>query len=317
MLDPAVYNKERYEKPIDQRSERGTRMKITLEKYHGLGNDYLIFDPNKNELKLTKESIRMICDRNFGVGSDGLLVGPITGEEKLAVRILNPDGSEAELSGNGVRIFGKYLKDAGYVQKNHFTVNTLSGRQQIRYLNEEGTRIKVSMGHLSFLSDDIPMTGPSREVLNETMVFGSIPYRATCVSIGNPHCIIWLNDISKELVCRIGAHCEASPYFPEKVNTELIRVVDRTNIEIEIYERGAGYTLASGTSGCAAAGAAYKMGLTDPKMYVHMPGGILEVEILEDGGVLMTGDVGYVGKFTLSHEMAEQLRSLEGRETVM
>jgi diaminopimelate epimerase len=285
-------------------------MNITLEKYHGLGNDYLIFDPNKNELELTEESVRLICNRNFGVGSDGLLVGPILGQDKLELKILNPDGSEAELSGNGVRIFGKYLKDAGYVQKNRFIVNTLSGQQTIQYLNETGTRIKVSMGKLSFYSDEIPVTGPRREVLNETMMFGSIPYRVTCVTIGNPHCVIWLNDISKELACRIGKHSETADYFPEKINTELLKVVDRTNIEIEIYERGAGYTLASGTSGCAAAGAAYRMGLTDPKMYVHMPGGVLEVEIEPDGGVLMTGEVGYVGRFTLSHEMTEELRTL-------
>jgi diaminopimelate epimerase len=285
-------------------------MNITLEKYHGLGNDYLIFDPNKNELELTEESVRLICNRNFGVGSDGLLVGPILGQDKLELKILNPDGSEAELSGNGVRIFGKYLKDAGYVQKNRFIVNTLSGQQTIQYLNETGTKIKVSMGKLSFYSDEIPVTGPRREVLNETMMFGSIPYRVTCVTIGNPHCVIWLNDISKELACRIGKHSETADYFPEKINTELLKVVDRTNIEIEIYERGAGYTLASGTSGCAAAGAAYRMGLTDPKMYVHMPGGVLEVEIEPDGGVLMTGEVGYVGRFTLSHEMTEELRAL-------
>ncbi|WP_024347314.1 diaminopimelate epimerase [Lacrimispora indolis] len=286
-------------------------MNITLEKYHGLGNDYLIFDPNKNELELTEESVRLICNRNFGVGSDGLLVGPILGQDKLELKILNPDGSEAELSGNGVRIFGKYLKDAGYVQKNRFIVNTLSGQQTIQYLNEDGTKIKVSMGKLSFYSDEIPVTGPRREVLNETMMFGSIPYRVTCVTIGNPHCVIWLNDISKELACRIGKHSETADYFPEKINTELLRVVDRTNVEIEIYERGAGYTLASGTSGCAAAGAAYRMGLTDSKMYVHMPGGVLEVEIEKDGGVLMTGEVGYVGRFILSHEMTEQLRALQ------
>lgn len=286
-------------------------MNITLEKYHGLGNDYLIFDPNKNELELTEENIRLICNRNFGVGSDGLLMGPILGNDKLEVKILNPDGSEAEISGNGVRIFGKYLKDAGYVQKNRFTINTLSGQQTIQYLNEEGTRIKVSMGKLSFYSDEIPVTGPRREVLNETMMFGSIPYRVTCVNIGNPHCVIWLNDISKELVCRIGKHSESAECFPEKINTQLLKVLDRTNIEIEIYERGAGYTLASGTSGCAAAGAAYRMGLTERKMYVHMPGGVLEVEIEEDENVLMTGEVGYVGRFTLSHEMAEQLKALQ------
>jgi diaminopimelate epimerase len=286
-------------------------MNITLEKYHGLGNDYLIFDPNKNELELTTENIQLICNRNFGVGSDGLLVGPILGNDKLEVKIYNPDGSEAEISGNGVRIFGKYLKDAGYVQKNRFTINTLSGQQTLQYLNEEGTRIKVSMGKLSFYSDEIPVTGPRREVLNETMMFGSIPYRVTCVNIGNPHCVIWLNDISKDLVCRIGKHSESAECFPEKINTQLLKVLDRTNIEIEIYERGAGYTLASGTSGCAAAGAAYRMGLTDPKMYVHMPGGVLEVEIEEDENVLMTGEVGYVGRFILSHEMAEQLKSLQ------
>lgn len=285
-------------------------MKITLEKYHGLGNDYLIFDPNKHELEMTTERIKLICNRNFGVGSDGLLVGPVMDHDKLELKVYNPDGSEAQLSGNGVRIFGKYLKDAGYVQKSHFSINSLSGEQHIRYLNEEGTKIRVTMGKLSFWSDEIPMTGPRRQVLNETLVFGSIPYRTTCVSIGNPHCVIWLNEISRDLVCRIGAHSENAEYFPEKVNTELLKVIDRTNIEIEIYERGAGYTLASGTSGCAAAGAAYRMGLTDPKMYVHMPGGILEVEILEDGNVLMTGEVGYVGKFTLSHEITEQLRSL-------
>lgn len=291
-------------------------MKITLEKYHGLGNDYLIFDPNKNELKLTKENVRLICDRNFGVGSDGLLVGPVIGKDRLEVRILNPDGSEAKLSGNGVRIFGKYLKDAGYVQKNKFTVNTLSGIQTIQYLNEEGTRIKVNMGRLSFFSDEIPVKGERREVLNETMMFGSIPYRVTCVNMGNPHCVIWLNDISKDLALRIGKYSEHADYFPEKVNTELLKVLDRNHIEIEIYERGAGYTLASGTSGCAAAGAAYRMGLTDHKMYVHMPGGVLEVEILEDHTVLMTGDVGYVGRFQLSYELVEQLRA-SGEEEII
>lgn len=286
-------------------------MSITLEKYHGLGNDYLIFDPNKNDLELTEERVRLICNRNFGVGSDGLLVGPILGPDKLELKIFNPDGSEAASGGNGVRIFGKYLKDGGYVQKNHFAIHTLNGEQAIQYLNETGTRIKASMGSLSFFSDEIPVAGPRREVLNETMMFGSIPYRVTCVSIGNPHCVIWLNDISKDLACRIGKHSEAADYFPEKVNTELLRVIDRTNIEIEIYERGVGYTLASGTSGCAAAGAAYRMGLTDSKMYVHMPGGVLEVEILEDGSVMMTGDVGYVGRFSLSYELEEELKAIK------
>lgn len=286
-------------------------MNIVLEKYHGLGNDYLIFDPNKNNLTLTEKNIRLICDRNFGVGSDGIVVGPILEEDRLFMRIFNPDGSEAERSGNGVRILAKYLKDAGYIQKDKVVFHTIAGEVHVQYLNEEGTRMRASMGRLTFFSDEIPVTGERREVVNETLMFGRIPYRVTCVSIGNPHCVIFLNEISKELVCKIGKLAEESEYFPEKINTQLLKVIDRQHIEIEIYERGVGYTLASGSSGCAAAGAAYKQGLTDPHMYVHMPGGILEIEILEDGMVMMTGDVGYVGKITLGSRFAQELQNLD------
>lgn len=286
-------------------------MKVVLEKYHGLGNDYLVFDPNKNQLKLTKENVKLICDRHFGIGSDGILEGPVLDQENVEVKIWNPDGSIAQNGGNGVRIFAKYLKDAGYVQKNHVTLSTLGVDTEVQYLNEEGTRLKASMGKVSFWSDEIPVAGARREVVDETMIFGKIPYRVTCVGVGNPHCVIFLADISKELVCRIGKNSETAAYFPERVNTQIMRVSDRQNIEIEIYERGAGYTLASGSSGCAAAAAAYKQGLTDSKMYVKMPGGTLEIEILEDWTVLMTGDVGYVGCIQLGSSLSEQLRSME------
>ncbi|MEF9939779.1 MAG: diaminopimelate epimerase [Clostridium sp.] len=283
---------------------------VKLEKYHCMGNDYLVFDPNKNELELTKENIKLICNRNFGIGSDGIMAGPYLDEEKMYVKILNPDGSEVEQSGNGMSIFAKYLKDAGYVQKSNVSWMTLGGEVSVYYLNEEGTRVKISMGKPTFWSDEIPVTGERREMVNQTMVFGKIPYITTCVSIGNPHCVIWMNEISKELVCRIGEHSENADCFPDKVNTQILNVLDRTNIQIEIYERGAGYTLASGSCACAAASAAYKLGLADNKMYVHMPGGTLEVEIKEDGVIYMVGEVGYVGRITLGNEMAEKLRAL-------
>lgn len=286
-------------------------MKIVLEKYHGLGNDYLVFDPNKNSLKLTPENVRLICDRHFGVGSDGILEGPVLEKELMEVKIWNPDGSIAKKSGNGVRIFAKYLKDAGYVQKQHVVLGTKSGEVEVWYLNEEGTRLKASMGKVSFWSNEIPVTGPVREVVNETLIFGKIPYKATCVTIGNPHVVIFLDEISKDMVCRIGKNSENAEYFPDRVNTQIMKVIDRNNIEIEIYERGAGYTLASGSSGCAAAAAAYRQGLTDSKLYVRMPGGTLEIEILEDWNVLMTGDVGYVGKISLGNSLAEELRALQ------
>ncbi len=285
-------------------------MKTVVEKYHGLGNDYLVFDPNRNELRLSPAGVRLLCDRNFGVGADGVLEGPVLEGEQIALKIWNPDGSLAEKSGNGVRIFAKYLKDGGYVQKKHFSIRTAGGEVAVHYLNEEGTRLKVSMGRVSFWSDEVPVSGPRREIVNETMVFGRIPYPVTCLSIGNPHCVILMDEISKELVCRIGAYAERAKQFPEKINTQIMKVLDRTHIQTEVYERGAGYTLNSGSGCCAAAAAAFRLGLTDPKMFVEMPGGTLEVEILEDGTVRMTGDVGYVGSMRLGNALAEELRAL-------
>ncbi len=285
-------------------------MNVELERYYGLGNDYLVFDPNKNELKLNPENIKRICNRNFGVGSDGIMEGPIFTEEGMLVRIYNPDGTEAEKSGNGVRIFAKYLKDADYVQKTHICFRTVGGEVEAAYLNEEGSKLKISMGKLSFWSDEIPVTGPRREVINEEMEFNHVNYLVSCVSIGNPHCVIPMLNISKDQVCRIGWFSESAPYFPQRVNTQIMKVIDRNNIEIEIFERGAGYTLASGSGACAAAGVAWKMGLTDEKMFVHMPGGVLEVEIDEDMKVTMTGDVCHIGKIRLSHSFSELLRSL-------
>ena len=286
-------------------------MRLVVEKYHGLGNDYLVYDPNKNEMELNPANVQLMCNRNFGVGADGVLEGPVISEDRISMVVWNPDGSIAEKSGNGVRIFAKYLKDAGYVQKKDFTIYSSGGEAAIHYLNEEGTRLKASMGRASFWSSDVPVEGPRREIINETMVFGRIPYPVTCLSVGNPHCVILLDEISKDLVCRIGKYSESARQFPEKINTQIMKVLDRTHIQTEVYERGAGYTLASGSGCCAAAAAAYRLGLTDPKMVVQMPGGTLEIEIDGQGVVHMTGDVGYVGTMKLGNHFTEQLRALK------
>lgn len=285
-------------------------MKIALERYHGLGNDYLVYDPNKNELELNKERAEMLCNRNMGLGSDGILEGPFIGEKHMSLRIWNPDGSVAEKSGNGVRIFAKYLKDAGYVQKKNYKLVTDGGMVEITYLNEDGSRLRISMGKLSFWSDEIPVTGERREVINEDMVFGRTLYPVTCVSIGNPHCVIPMREISQPLVSKIGNYSEVARYFPERINTEIMKVIDNNNIAIETFERGAGYTMATGTGACAAAGVAYKLGLTGNKVVVHMPGGELQVEIDENWDVFMTGEVFYVAKIELSSEFSEKLRAV-------
>lgn len=288
-----------------------------FEKYNGIGNDYLIFDPNKNEGSLTEEQIRQICDRNFGIGSDGILVGPVFDDGKTKVRIFNPDGSEAEKSGNGLRIFAKYLKDAGYQIDPKFRVSTIGGDVEIEYINKTATLIKVSMGKLSFRAGDVGMNteelpvSEADEWINKPLKFGDGEYSTTCVSIGNPHCVIQMNQVTKEKACELGKYSENTSYFKDKVNTQIAWVKDRRYVSIEVYERGAGYTLSSGSSSCAAAGALYRQGLIDPVVTVHMPGGDLEIEILHDMEVLMTGRVSSVGKITLApaffEEFAEQM----------
>jgi diaminopimelate epimerase len=285
-------------------------MRVILDKYHGLGNDYIVHDPNKNGLELNAERIKLICHRNFGIGSDGILFGPILKDGKVKLRIFNPDGSEAEKSGNGVRIFSKYLKDAGYITGNSFTLSTLGGDVIVEYLSKSGDLLKVSMGKTTFLSSEIPVTGTCREVINEPMIFNNKEYNVTCLSIGNPHCVIPMDNISKELACELGQYVETSDNFPNKINMQLLKVLDRNNIQIEIFERGAGYTLASGSSSCAAASAAYKLGLVDNKVTVHMPGGNLNIEIQPDSTVYMTGPVKTIGSISLSDEFINGLKQL-------
>lgn len=282
-------------------------MNIIMEKYHGLGNDYLVLDPNKNDIKLTEENIKLICHRNYGAGSDGILYGPIFEDDKIKVRIYNPDGSEAEKSGNGIRIFSRYLLDEGYIKGKTFLLNTLGGEVKVDYMDKEGHIIKVAMGKVTFISNEIPVGGEIREVVDESMIFNGEPYKATCLSIGNPHCVIQMDDISEDIAKQIGPYVENSEYFPSRINLQIMKVIDRNNIQIEIYERGAGYTLASGSSSSAAASAAYKLGLVDSNIKVHMPGGELEIEIMPDGMVFMTGSVNRIGRVKLAKEFTRQL----------
>lgn len=268
-------------------------------KYQGLGNDYLIYDCRKYHSPLTPDLIKKVCNRNYGLGSDGILIGPIIYKNLIGVKIYNPDGSEAEKSGNGVRIFAKYLKDVGYIKSSKFKLHTLGGNVLIKYNNKEATNITVSMGKLDFSKEAIGAIDVPDEVVDTNLTFNSKTYKCTCVSIGNPHCVIPVENVSKKLVCEIGKYSENAPYFPNKINTQIVSVIDRHNVNIEIFERGAGYTLASGSSSTAVAGAMKKLGKVDSPVYVHMPGGILKLEIDDDYNAVMTGDVNYIGKLEI------------------
>ncbi|MDR1571177.1 MAG: diaminopimelate epimerase [Clostridiales Family XIII bacterium] len=286
-------------------------MGIVLEKYHGLGNDYLVLDPRRHSMEPSEARIRLLCDRNFGFGSDGLLYGPTAASGgRIGMRIYNPDGSEAEKSGNGVRIFARYLRDFGYVEDDAFTLSTLGGDVHVSCLGGDGRLIRAMMGGVTFRSGLIPVAGADREVVGERMGFGGAEYEVTCLSIGNPHCVIPMDEISREKALEIGRVAESAPCFPNRINVQLMKVMDRGSIAIEIYERGAGYTLASGSSSCAAASAARRLGLVDGDVTVHMPGGALEVEMRGDGSVYMTGPVARVGELRCSDELMEALAGL-------
>ncbi len=276
---------------------------MRFAKYHALGNDYIVLGPLEAGGELTSEQIQLICHRNYGIGSDGILFGPLESSEcDFSLRIFNPDGGEAEKSGNGLRIFSRYLWDNGLVAEEPFTIMTIGGRVTAQ-VHEGGISITVEMGRVSFNSTDIPVEGSSREVINETIMVGERELTFCAATIGNPHCVILRDNISAEETRELGPGIETDPRFPNRTNVQFMKVIDRANIQIEIWERGAGYTLASGSSGSAAAAVAHKLGLCDSQMAVHMPGGMLDITIAEGFLVTMTGPVTKVADGDISNEM--------------
>jgi diaminopimelate epimerase len=266
-------------------------MQIAFTKYHALGNDYIVINPKDLSAPLTTDQIRTICHRNFGVGSDGILLGPLPSETaKCALKIYNPDGSVAEKSGNGLRIFSRYLWDTGFIGDDEVAIQTDGGLVRSTVF-DNGRMVRVEMGMVSFDSDKIPVTGPKREVLNETISVGGREFVFCAASIGNPHCVLLLPEISSKLAHEFGPLVETHPNFPRKTNVQFLKVLDRANIQLEIWERGAGYTLASGSSSSAATAVAHRLGLVDTKVSVHTPGGVVSIEIGDRYAMLMTGSV--------------------------
>jgi len=277
---------------------------MKFHKYHALGNDYLVLQ-DVAATELSSDAIRRICDRHYGVGSDGILIGePSVAVNEFALRIFNPDGSEAEKSGNGLRIFARYLWDTGRVGADFFAVSTKGGtvRCQVR---DAGRIVFVEMGRASFDSDKIPLAGPRREVVNEQIVINDSSFRFTGVTVGNPHCVIHMQALSPTLARQLGPLIEAHPLFPNRTNVQFVKVLNKHRIQIEIWERGAGYTLASGSSSCAAAAASVRLGLCDGDVAVEMPGGTLDIGVSEDFALTMLGPARQVATGTVSRELLD------------
>jgi len=260
-------------------------------KYQALGNDYIVIPPSDAPNGLAAAEIIRICDRHYGVGSDGILLGPLPSTEAdFGLRLFNPDGGEFEKSGNGLRIFARYLWDEGLVQAAPFTIMTPGGRVTAQVF-DQGRRVTVDMGPVSFDSTRIPVLGPPREVLNETIEIGGHTLRYCAATVGNPHCVVLMETVNAAIAHDLGPQLEKAPRFPNRTNVQLMQVLDRQNLRIEIWERGAGYTLASGSSSSAAAAVAHRLGLCDDQIQVHCPGGIIDIGISPDWSIRMTGAV--------------------------
>jgi len=265
-------------------------------KSHGLGNDYIVIDPANVPFRVTRDAVRVICDRHHGVGSDGILLVDTPEGADFGVRIFNPDGSDAEKSGNGIRIFAKYLREHGYTSADRFSIDTAGGRVCVVCTLTDGrvTEVTADMGTVRF------------DTLESLEVAGRrIP--ATSLSIGNPHCVVIVGDLAAVDVRVLGARIEAHNAFPAKTNVQFAEVLSRTHIAIEIWERGAGYTLASGTSSCAAVAACHRKGLVDDEVTVTMPGGDLEVSVGESYAMRLRGPVEEVMSGDFSPDLLRHL----------
>jgi diaminopimelate epimerase len=265
-------------------------------KSHGLGNDYIVIDPANVPFAVTPEAVRLICDRHRGVGSDGILLVAPAADADFGVRIFNPDGTEAEKSGNGARIFAKFLREHGYTNKDHFTIHTLGGRVTCALEHEDGrvARITVDLGKARFDPLDAIEVGGRR-------------FEVTSVSIGNPHCVIVVPDLATIDIQELGPKIETHPAFPHRTNVQFAQVVSRSEVRILIWERGAGYTLASGSSSCAVVAAVHRKGLVDRDVTVSMPGGRLSISIAADGEIRMRGPVEEICAGDLSPDLLRRL----------
>ena len=276
---------------------------------HGLGNDYLVMEESGLDFPFAPAAIRWICHRNWGVGSDGILLRTASAVADAGLRIFNPDGSEAEKSGNGLRIFAKYLWERGGLQKSPMRIETKGGVvEAVCHLAAGRVReVTVEMGHATFRAPEIPMHGPDREVVAVPLQVGDGSFTVTCVSVGNPHCVVFTDRLDEAEARAWGPRIETHPAFPNRTNVQFARVLGRDRVEIRIWERGAGYTLASGSSSCGVAAAAVRNGLTDGRMTLVMPGGELGIEVRPDFSIRLRGPVAEVCVGELAPELIDAL----------
>jgi len=289
-------------------------MKNGFFRGHGLGNDYIVMDPKELTFRLTPKNIKAVCDRNWGLGSDGILALVPSKKADFGLRIYNPDGSEAEKSGNGLRIFARYLHATGKTKKKHFTVETKGGLVTIDlHVDRHGdaSAVTVEMGQATFKPAALPCTMAVDELIQQPIDAAGRSLSFMGVSVGNPHCVVFKQageSWSREDLLKLGPVLENHSLFPKRTNVQLAIPTGPKEIFILIWERGAGETQASGSSSCAAASAAVRLGLVKSPVTVKMPGGTLNIEVAKDFSLTMKGPVAEVARGTLSPSFLRTLK---------
>ena len=284
-------------------------MELRFTKLQGLGNDYIYLsllpqDENRVDLKRIDlaELARRLCRRRFGIGGDGLIIIEPGEDKEFRMRIFNPDGSEAEMCGNGIRGMARYLWSRGLTEKKEIIIETKAGEKKVRLT--ESDEIEVDMGEPILRGAEIPVEIDREPVIDEEIEVGGERIRITAVSLGNPHCLVfveggdgirseigYLITIPTELVNRLGPELEVHPLFPQRTNVEFVRIKSRKELELRTWERGAGETLACGTGACAALVGAVLKRLAEREVRVHLLGGDLEVHWRRNGHVYLIGSV--------------------------
>ncbi|MEG5014615.1 MULTISPECIES: diaminopimelate epimerase [unclassified Microcoleus] len=268
-------------------------MPIEFAKYHGLGNDFILIDNrHSSEPVITPEQAVDLCDRHFGIGADGVIFAlPGQNNTDYTMRIFNSDGSEPEMCGNGIRCLAKFIADLeGSEAKTQYRIHTLAGVISPE-LRSDG-QVKVDMGVPRLLAAEIPTTlaAPDAKVIDVPIEVADKSWSVTCVSMGNPHCITFVEDVAAVALETVGPQFEHNKAFPQRTNTEFIQVVRSDYVKMRVWERGAGVTLACGTGACAAVVAGVLVGKCDRATAVELPGGVLEIEWAEvSGRIYMTG----------------------------
>ena len=265
---------------------------MEFTKMQGCGNDYVYVNGFENKIDNPNKLSEIVSDRHFGIGSDGLIVINPSEKADFKMSMYNADGSEGKMCGNGIRCVAKYVYDNKMTDKTTITVETLSGIKtlELNVKNDKVETVKVNMGTPILLPKDVPVVSDKDKVVDEPIVIDDKEYRITCVSMGNPHAITFIENTDDLEIETIGPKFENNPIFPDRVNTEFIQVLDRNTVKMRVWERGSGETFACGTGACATVVACVLNGLTDDKVTVKLLGGDLFIEYnREENTVYMTG----------------------------